>query len=117
MEDQWAAKKEFAALVVYLFFALSALGYILLLCSKDAGGMSVILCSGTLFLLLLFTLVAPVTSGAEKLFPFFGRFLIGLGAAAYPVTVLIAASVGKQHRSDGPRGGASNDETVQTGLD
>lgn len=91
VEAMRVAAGEFKGITVYLFLVPAALGYLLLLCRQAAGGLAALLFSSTLFLLMLFVYIAPVTNGAVEMYPFFSRFVIGAIALLYPIVMLLAA--------------------------
>lgn len=89
LDDRFSITHEFGAGAAYLYLAFATASYILLLCGQETGGSLVLLYSATLFLMLFFTFLAPVTNGATDTYPFFSRFVIGLIALAYPTVTLL----------------------------
>lgn len=83
-----SASGEFGEGTVCCYLVFTALGYILLLCKKETGGVMALLFSATLFMLMLFVFIAPITNGARALYPFFSRFVIGLAALLYSLAML-----------------------------
>jgi hypothetical protein len=77
-DDRIAMGQEFGAGAVYIYLAFAAAGYMLLLCRQETGGLMALLFSATLFLMLFFTFLAPITNGAEGMYPFFSRLTCGL---------------------------------------
>ena len=80
---------EFGVGAVYIYLGFAAASYILLLCKQEIGGMMALLFSATLFFMLFFTFLAPITNGAEAVYPFFSRFIVGLIALAYPTATIL----------------------------
>lgn len=90
LDDLLSMQSEFGVGAVYIYLAFAAASYMLLLCKQEIGGMMALLYSATLFLMLFFTFLSPITNGAADMYPFFSRIVIGLIALAYPtVTILI----------------------------
>lgn len=89
LHDSITMQNEFGAGAVYLYLAFAAASYILFLCGQETGGALVLLYSATLFLMLFFTFLAPVTNGATDMYPFFSRFAIGLIVLAYLTVILL----------------------------